>query len=205
MTVTASRELVDRLCADHDIPLLVVHDFDKAGFSIVGTLMRDTRRYSFRNRIHVIDLGLRLDDVEGLERETVYSDVSVSKVRANLRENGATQEEIEFLLSERVELNAFASDELITWIEAKLEEHGVKKVVPDVDTLDAAYQRMRKQAIAQKHIDKLIAGMDEDDTEAPDDLSDRVADRLEKDPALAWDAAMREIVVDEIGDEGGAE
>ena len=71
LSVTASRLLVDRLCAAHAVPLLVLHDFDKSGFSILGTLRRDTRRYAFRNRIEVVDLGLRLADVEdsGLETE----------------------------------------------------------------------------------------------------------------------------------------
>jgi Topoisomerase 6 subunit A/Spo11, Toprim domain len=73
LSVTASRLLVDRLCAAHAVPLLVLHDFDKSGFSILGTLRRDTRRYAFRNRIAVVDLGLRLEDVEdsGLETEDV--------------------------------------------------------------------------------------------------------------------------------------
>ena len=76
MSVTASRELVDALCAQHAIPLLVLHDFDKAGFSIAGTLRRSTRRYRFghRHAANVIDLGLRLDDVSGLETEDVYVD-----------------------------------------------------------------------------------------------------------------------------------
>lgn len=64
MSVTACRELVDQLCFRYSIPLLVLHDFDKSGFSIVGTLKRDTRRYKFENQIEVIDLGLRLTDVE---------------------------------------------------------------------------------------------------------------------------------------------
>ena len=74
----------------------VLHDFDKSGFSILGTLRRDTRRYAFRNRIEVVDLGLRLEDVEdsGLETEDV---VHRSDPAANLRENGATAEEIAFL------------------------------------------------------------------------------------------------------------
>ena len=41
MSVTTSRELIDSL----HVPVLVFHDFDKSGFSIVGTLKRDTRRY----------------------------------------------------------------------------------------------------------------------------------------------------------------
>jgi hypothetical protein len=47
MSVTAARSLVDDMCGDHNIPLLLLHDFDKAGFSIAGTLQRDTRRYEF--------------------------------------------------------------------------------------------------------------------------------------------------------------
>ena len=48
MSVTACRELVDELCSRYSIPLFVLHDFDKAGFSIAATLQRDTRRYKFR-------------------------------------------------------------------------------------------------------------------------------------------------------------
>ena len=51
MCVTASRQLVEELCGQHDIPLLVLHDFDKSGFSIAGTLQRDTRRYTFAQRL----------------------------------------------------------------------------------------------------------------------------------------------------------
>lgn len=118
---------MDHLCADHNIPLLVLHDFDKSGFSIVGTLQRDTRRYEFKNQIRVIDLGLRLPDVEQwrLESESVsYGD---SDPTDNLRENGATETEIDYLCDtgddwrrysgQRVELNAFASGDLIAWIE----------------------------------------------------------------------------------------
>jgi hypothetical protein len=62
MSVTASRLLVDTLCKD-GVPLLVLHDFDKSGFSIAATLQRDTRRYEFENKVNLIDLGLRLEDV----------------------------------------------------------------------------------------------------------------------------------------------
>jgi hypothetical protein len=93
--------LVDCLCSTYQVPLLVLHDFDKSGFSILGTLQRDTRRYTFRNRIRVIDLGLRLEDVEAheLEAEGVHHG---SDPAANLRENGATAEEIAFLRTQRV-------------------------------------------------------------------------------------------------------
>ena len=72
MSVTASRQLIEELCADHDIPLLVLHDFDVSGFTIAGTLQESTRRYQFTHSFKVIDLGLRLADTDGLEPEEVF-------------------------------------------------------------------------------------------------------------------------------------
>jgi hypothetical protein len=45
MSVTAARELVNRIC--RSVPLLVLHDFDAAGIIIKDTLENDTRRYSY--------------------------------------------------------------------------------------------------------------------------------------------------------------
>jgi hypothetical protein len=47
-----------------DRPLLALHEFDKAGFSILGTLGRDTRRFTFSNLTNVIALGLWLTDIK---------------------------------------------------------------------------------------------------------------------------------------------
>ena len=66
-----------KCAANEQVPLLVLHDFDKAGFSILGMLSRSNRSVPYRRKIDVIDLGLRLADVEaeGLEEaETVFSD-----------------------------------------------------------------------------------------------------------------------------------
>jgi hypothetical protein len=199
LSVTASRELVDQLCAVHAVPLLVLHDFDKAGFSIAGSLRRSTKRYRFGHghAANVIDLGLRLEDVAGLETETVHCD-SEWKARENLRENGATDEEIDFLIDERVELNAFASDEFIQWIELKLQEHGIAKVVPRPDTLAHAYQRMRKEALVQAQIYEALAKLEEKPpTSVPDNLLDRIKERLSEEPALSWDSILREIAEDD--------
>jgi len=197
MSVTASRELVEELCSAHAVPLLVLHDFDKAGFSIVGTLRRSTKRYRFGqgHAANVIDLGLRLQDVGDLETEDVRFE-SRWKARANLRENGATDEEIGFLMRRRVELNAFASDEFIQWLELKLQEHGIAKVVPDSDTLAGVYLRMRKQALIQERINEVLDDVDDGKTEPlppPDDLITSITKRLKDNPALRWDAVLREI------------
>src|SRR5262249_9118556 len=73
VSVTAARQLIDSICGENDLPLFVLHDFDVAGFMIFGTLQRDPRRYQFANAIEVVDLGLRLADIAGLEREPAAS------------------------------------------------------------------------------------------------------------------------------------
>jgi hypothetical protein len=72
-------------------------------------LQRDTRRYQFSETIQTIDLGLRLDDVIALGLEDLaeaVSDRGSEEARAdNLLRNGASEEEIDFLLERRVERN----------------------------------------------------------------------------------------------------
>ena len=141
VSVTAARRLVDEVCGNNDLPLFALHDFDVAGFMILGTLHRDTRRYQFSNTIRTLDLGLRLADIKGLEREpAAATKVGQDILRRQLVENGATDAEIKILLHERVELNALASDALIKMIEGKLKDSGIKKVIPDDALLGKAYQ-----------------------------------------------------------------
>jgi hypothetical protein len=200
LSVTASRLLVDQLCAAHDVPLLVLDDFDKSGFSILGTLRRDTRRYAFRNRIEVVDLGLRLEDVEdsGLETEDV---VHRSDPAPNLRENGATTEEIAFLGNRRVELNAFASADFIAWIERKLEQHGVVKIVPDESALTMAYRR----SVASRYVASRLQSANHEaqrhaaGAPVPDDLADLVALGLRGDPTQSWDEVVQRLAMQRMG------
>jgi hypothetical protein len=180
LSVTASRALVETLCSTFDVPLLVLHDFDKSGFSILGTLQRTTRRYAFRRRFKVIDLGLRLEDIADLPSEPVfYGTTKTGKIvdpGPNLLENGATDEEVQFIrgeltddgyIGERVELNAFTSRAFVDWLEAKLEHHGVRKIVPDADTLEIAYRR----TVAARHFAEHAKPL----TEAADRIGAEVA------------------------------
>jgi hypothetical protein len=205
LSVTASRHLVDNLCAKYQIPLLVLHDFDKSGFSILGTLRRATRRYTFRHDIQVIDLGLRLADIQTwhLEGEDVY--YGKSDPTPNLRMNGTTEEEIEFLCSrrdwqgysgERVELNAFTSGDLITWIKSKLEEHGVQKLVPQDETLAMAYRRAVETELLKQSLREITPKIRAQASQAvvPKTLSGQILKRLKDNPRLAWDDALVEIV-----------
>lgn len=195
LSVTACRLLVEHLCSKHDVPLLVLHDFDITGFSILGTLHRNTWRYSFRNRFEVIDLGLRLADVEayGLESEDISP--PRSDPTSTLLKNGATAEEVQFLLSrKRVELNAFTSGDFVRWIEAKLQENGITKLVPDQDTLATAYRRALQAQIVREQLDSIVRDAAEKAKVAtvPTNLGRVVRKAFKADPTQSWDAVITE-------------
>jgi hypothetical protein len=122
----------------------------------------------------MIDLGLRLADVRelGLESsaEAVFDRGRDSAKRENLRLNGATREEVEFLLVQRVELNALTSDQLVAFIEGKLAEHNIKKVIPDPDLLRDAYRLFVNSARVEKIVAKTIEDIESNDLPAPADL-----------------------------------
>jgi hypothetical protein len=167
MSVTAARNLIDVMCGRYKIPVFVLHDFDVSGFSIFGTLRGNTDRYTFKNAIKVVDLGLRLADVSelGLESESVsFGNTSHSKIGQRLKRNGATNAEIEFLLDgQRVELNAMTSGQLVEFVKRKLVEHGVTKVVPTRAHLDAAYRLAVRSERLRKVVEAALEASTEDD------------------------------------------
>jgi hypothetical protein len=190
VSVTAARQLIETICSG--VPLFVLHDFDTAGFMIFGTLSRDTRRYKFSTSINPISLGLRLDDIAGLEREpAAVSKASNAQLTEQLRENGATEQEIAILLNERVEINALTSDALTEMIETKLAAHGIKKVVPDAGLLADTYRAFHKSQEMDDAFIRLQIDMPDDDiVEVPADLADQVRKILDKHTHLRWDDAV---------------
>jgi hypothetical protein len=201
VSVTAARQLIDIICGDYDLPLFTLHDFDLAGFLILGTLQRDTRRYQFSNAFEVTDLGLRLADIAGLEREpAAASRTRPNILRDQLAENGATKAEIGILLTERVELNAMTSDALIAMIERKLKAYGLKKVVPNDDLLGKVYRVFDHSQQLRKKFEKIKDEFKAAKIDVPRNLKDQVsADQvsavLDKHGDLRWDEAIQ-IVLD---------
>jgi hypothetical protein len=144
----------------------------------------------------VIDLGLRLEDIEGLERErvTYRGDPTL-----NLEYNGATEEEINILVQQsdwrgyeghRVELNAMTSDQFIKWLERKLNEHGIKKLIPDSKSLVSAYKRAVFLQRIHKEVDILREEIIKQPIIVPNGLKRKVQDILRKQPELPWDEAI---------------
>ncbi|NVM57365.1 MAG: hypothetical protein HWN51_04535 [Desulfobacterales bacterium] len=208
MSVTAARSLVENVCGSSGIPLLLLRDFDKAGFEIAASFKKDTRRYQFVQPFEVVDLGLRLDDVRtwGLVSEDVFYRADP---RFNLFQNGASQEEIHYLCEggtpkhyhgQRVELNAFTSDDFIKWIESKLDDLGISKIIPDGDTLNDAYTRATKVAVinkaieaAQEHAEKAAQK-----NPMPKTLKQMIDKQLKEDPTQPWDKVVAHLAASKM-------
>jgi hypothetical protein len=195
VSVTAARLLIDRICGR--LPLFVLHDFDVAGFMILGTLQRNTRRYVFSNAVNVVDLGLRLEDIDDLEREPAAATKTRPEILSDqLATNGATKAEIGILLDERVELNAMGSGELIAMIERKLKKHGIEKVIPDDEMLGKTYQAFHASQQLRKKYKEAVSKFEAEEIDVPPDLKERVRAVLVEHDDLRWDDAIQ-IVLDE--------
>jgi hypothetical protein len=193
MSTTAARLLLDRLAPRID-KILVLHDFDVSGFSIFGTLRCDGRRFKFENDLPVVDVGLRLGDVEAmaLQSEPVETSGCWTSRGRTLQAHGATDAEVAFLATRRVELNAMAADMFIDFLERKLVEHRVQKVVPDQSILEAHARRLIEQGLVE---DVVLRCRTEITTKAatavlPDKLNDKVGEILGLNPELSWDQAV---------------
>lgn len=116
-----------------------------------------------------------------------------------MRRCGATLEECEFLarpgrytgwVGQRVELNAMTSDQFIDWIERKLTEAGVRKVVPPTATLDETYRTVvhqtRRQAVIDAAVAQALAGFVDAPVAPPADLRVRVAVALPLGIPTTW-------------------
>jgi hypothetical protein len=202
-SVVAARRFVDEVCArGRGVPLLVVHDFDKAGFEISQRLTtvsgwaeeNDRVAYEFQNEIDVHDLGLRLEDVEeyGLEADAESCEFKGGFAPDSI----TTEEEQEFLQSgQRVELNAMSSPEFVQWLEAKLADRLPGRLVPAEDVLADAYRR----ALVARRINRAIGRVTEAAIEharsraVPKSVRRRLKKAMKDSPG-AWDRVLYELV-----------
>jgi DNA topoisomerase VI subunit B len=198
-SVTAARELFE-LAGAQDVPIFALVDFDYNGFEIAATLSRDTRRYRFARPPRIIVIGLRLADVTRLQLQSErvsFGKHDLGNIRKNLRLNGATEEEITFLVDgkQRVEINAVPTPDLIEMIEAAFGEHGVKKIVPEENILAEYFKKQVEYRNAKEAIEEAIAEARDGGGEItiPGDLKERVEAYLRDNPTASWAAAIQRI------------
>jgi hypothetical protein len=204
-SVTAARRLADIMCDAYDIPLLPLRDMDYTGFSISNTLHNDTWRYEFENQIEVIELGLSLVDAQAMGLQEEYQPHTrgkKAKMIENMRENGATEAEIDFMFRDfdqrkatrRIELNAMTSPQFVDYLESKLKAAGIKKIVPNKMLLGETYRFYTRSCKAERIIKPQLKKLESLEVPVPRDLEKRVHAYLKKHPTVRWDAAIDAIV-----------
>jgi hypothetical protein len=200
ISAIAARDLARSL----GVPCFTLHDLDKNGFVMAGGFPFATR------------LGLRMEDVEKwalAPEDQIHR--NPEKARRNLLKNGAMDEEAKFISQgSRVELNMFTGEQFIEFVEGRLKEHGVEKVIPDEKTLRVAWRRAHLVRRVNHLIDRVDVEEDEageideleDETEPlevdledavppmPDDLADRIREEFKRNRAQSWDAVLSHIV-----------
>ena len=205
MSNTASRQLVDKL-SSQGVPIFLLHDFDAAGMTIARTIRSDSRRYKFDSEPEVIDLGLRLEQAMGMDLESEEFQWPARQKQDptdNLKNCGATPDELAFLVEgqkggrwtgKRIELNAMTAPQFVEFVHGELEAQGISKVLPDEDTLSAAFQHVCRRNALKVKIDELFQRAESDDQifTTPDDLRDQVLELIEG-TDLNWKDAVIEI------------
>ena len=125
-----------------------------------------------------------------------------SALMDNLRENGATEEEIEFMFRDfdrlrstrRVELNAMTSPQFIKFVERKLRENKIAKIIPDQKLLAKTYVAMERGRRLEVEAETIEEEIDMKGFKVPRDLKRIVQEELKKNPNLRWDAAIAAII-----------
>lgn len=194
ISAVAARDLARSLGA----PCFTLHDLDKNGFVMASGFPFAT------------DIGIRLADVEkwNLTPED-QAHKNPIKTASNLRRNGATADEAEFVSNgQRVELNMFSGPAFIEFVEGKLAEYGIEKVIPGDATLAEAWTRghlaqtintlidiVQSDEASFEHVnDRALLTSRRDIPLMPTDLADRIREEFTTDDTLSWDEALWHIV-----------
>jgi heme oxygenase len=113
-----------------------------------------------------------------------------------LQKHGATDQELAFLRTQRVELNAMTSRQFVAHLEAKLAENAVSRVIPEEKVLEGHARYLLEVMIANQELEKILPEVRKRAAaqQLPADLRKLVAEEFEKTPAWAWDRVVVDLV-----------
>jgi hypothetical protein len=159
----AAKLVLNSIHKDTEFDILALHDADVDGMMIKYTLESETRT-SKDHHIEVRDLGLRPSEALDmkLESESVVRQKSLPKelvkiltmnelifLRGNSTSAWRNGKEKTIWHARRIELNAMTPEQLIGFIERKLQEHELKsKVLPDAETINANFRRNIREQLS---------------------------------------------------------
>lgn len=163
----AVKDLFDLLGeTDEEILFFCIHDSDSAGTMIYETLQEETLSRAGR-KVKVINLGL--DPWEainmGLEIETfeTKSKRPVARYVKDYNYNNDDYEEIdyvEWLQTNRIELNAMTTPQFLKWIERKMSVYDNGKVIPDSKTIIEKLHEDTKSIMYNKVMQQILRESD---------------------------------------------
>ena len=174
---------------------------------LAGTLSSPTDRYVYKIKPNVVDLGLTLQDAKKmkLQEENYFLKNAKNTPRTKLEKYGVDTATIDFIVGtpnsfdrkhkqwpvKRIELNSMTAPQFVEWLDKKLQDAGVTKVVPDDSETLNAWQRAHKTALVK---DAIIDIEDNwHDKPVPKNLHERIQKYLDKKPEHSWDSALVEL------------
>lgn len=194
----AVRDLVDLLAEDvkEKVTVFCVHDADASGTMIYQSLQDETKARA-RRKVNIVNLGLDPWEAEalGLENEPTDKD-SKAPVARYVSSHPDGQHWADWLQQNRYELNTMTMPQFIAWLDGKMEQHGVKKVVPPEEFVADALRDATESIIRESLADKILedAGLDgmvadamaKVDMPSGIGIGDDVADWLADNPTALW-------------------
>ena len=96
------------------------------------------------------------------------------------------------MAGQRVELNAMTSDQFVAFLEHKLIEAGIAKVVPSKNQLDEAYRLFARGNQIKEIVEKEIAAHADSEIAIHEELEARVRAYLAAHLDEPWEAAVRD-------------
>jgi hypothetical protein len=199
-TTRAARDLVDKL-AEHDEPITVfcVHDADAPGTMIYQTFQEETKARGAR-KVTIVNLGL--EPWEAVEAELEVEEVEqgdkykpVAQYVLDL-EDGDGEYWEEWLQTHRVELNAMTTPQFIDWLDQKMAEQAVGKLIPPDDVLAVQLEERLEAKVRGTVRERILreAGFEEQVADALDaierpssaDLKTDIEQQFEDNPESEW-------------------
>ena len=86
--------------------------------------------------------------------------------------------------------------QFLDFLEAKLAEHGVSKVISSARHLADVYRLFERGERARRVVEEALAAMAKEEIAAPADLEERVRAYLSEHPEASWDEAVAALVED---------
>jgi hypothetical protein len=200
----AARDLLDFLGeTDEPVEFYCIHDADASGTMIYQSLQEATRARPGR-RVEIVNLGL--EPWEALEHGFEIEPVTESKTRRPVADY-VPEEWDDWFQSNRVELNAMTSPQLIEWLDDKMAEHSSGKLIPPATVIADRYENDVRVAVRQEIQDRILAEADLDGQvdERMDALAEEIAaevehlptvvrSRLETEPKSHWSVPVEQRV-----------